>query len=131
MVSAREGWAVGGSAEAPTSSLILHYMNGTWYHETSPVYIPLSDLTMVSATEGWAVGGGQMAVPGGCHVTEKRGERNILLHYTHGEWQAQHSPTNAVLRSITMIPDVGGFLGGWDHLFSYQQNQWQSQSYTP
>jgi hypothetical protein len=65
MLSADEGWALGGSRRDPTTSVLLHYQNGAWQPIPSPAPIPLTDLAMVSETEGWALGGDYFQVPFG------------------------------------------------------------------
>jgi len=61
MVSASDGWAVGGNG------VILHYSGGSWSVVTSPTTDNLRSVFMVSASDGWAVGFGG---PG------------TILHYT-------------------------------------------------
>jgi photosystem II stability/assembly factor-like uncharacterized protein len=55
MVSANDGWAVGGFIG---SSAIMHWDGTNWTSVTSPATDWLQDVAMVSATEGWAVGYG-------------------------------------------------------------------------
>ena len=63
MVSAGEGWAVGGSGT------ILHYSGGSWNIVTSPTTNMLYSAFMVTASDGWVVG-----------------ESGTILHYTGGSW---------------------------------------------
>jgi photosystem II stability/assembly factor-like uncharacterized protein len=52
MLSASEGWSVG------QQGTILHYSDGLWSKDTSPISGDLRSVSMVSPTDGWAVGDG-------------------------------------------------------------------------
>lgn len=108
MVSATEGWAVGGycgcgtgrGSNSPSGSLILHYQNGVWSEATNPSH-PLSqylfDIAMSSATEGWAAGFG-----------------GTLLHYSGGAWTVTNGPTTRGLISLSLSSATDGWAVGDD-----------------
>lgn len=123
MVSATEGWAVGGYcgcgiAHGPGSnpgSLILHYQNGVWSEVTSPSH-PLSqflfDIAMPSATEGWATGFG-----------------GTLLHYSGGVWTATHAPTTKGVLSLSLTSETDGWaVGDQGTLLQLQYGAWSLYS---
>lgn len=85
MVSAGEGWAVGGPPGG--GGTILHYSNGSWQIAASPTSRTLRSVSMVSASEGWAVG-----------------DFSTILHYTGGSWQAVQSPTTNFLCRCSWSP---------------------------
>jgi hypothetical protein len=68
MVSADDGWAVGGGgANCPSQpSVILHWNGIAWGEIVSPVSQTLNSVAMTSANEGWAVG-----------------DAGTILHYTN------------------------------------------------
>ena len=70
MVSASDGWAVGGCGT------ILHYTGSQWAQVNSPTCSDLYSVAMVSASDGWAVG-----------------DSGTILHYTGGQWTVVNSPT--------------------------------------
>ncbi|MGZ6361972.1 MAG: hypothetical protein ACXWP0_09850, partial [Ktedonobacterales bacterium] len=92
MVSAFEGWAVGGQAwntsrndEGSGTTMLYHYKDGRW----TPVYIPISDpaisdgsypvlqaVSMRSATDGWAAGS-----------FVKGAVKAFFLHYDGTSWK--------------------------------------------
>ncbi|HEY7355111.1 MAG TPA: hypothetical protein VH590_01560, partial [Ktedonobacterales bacterium] len=79
MVSADEGWAVGGmysglligaNGIAPArQGFILHYSGGKWTPVSSPTSHALEAIQMISPDEGWAVG-----------------DNVTILHYAQGHW---------------------------------------------
>jgi len=98
MVSASDGWIVGGVGVIGGDGVLLHYSAGSW----QPVALPsgikqLNAIQMLSANEGWAVG--------------INGE---ILHYSQGQWQAVNSPTPDAIFSIAMLPNGSE---GWAGIF--------------
>ena len=118
MVSATEGWAIGGycgcgSAQGTSQpgSLILHYQNGVWSEVTSPSH-PLSqylfDLAMSSATEGWAIGVG-----------------GALLRYSDGAWTAVNGPTTKGVLSLSLTSEADGWaVGDQGTILQLQYGAW-------
>ncbi|HEX8033162.1 MAG TPA: zf-HC2 domain-containing protein [Ktedonobacterales bacterium] len=119
MVSATEGWAVGGycgcgNVQGPSSnsgSLILHYQNGVWSEVTNPSH-PLSqdlfDIAMSSATEGWAVGFG-----------------GALLHYSSGVWTTINVPTTKGILSLSVTNETDGWaVGDQGTILQLQYGAW-------
>lgn len=104
MVSATEGWAVGGTRPDPNYSpiqdgtptpnyrdpVLAHYHDGVWRLVALPAFVQqlsrnglsivLNSVSMVSADEGWAAGGSVLP-PNADGMTI-----GVLLHYTHGRW---------------------------------------------
>jgi photosystem II stability/assembly factor-like uncharacterized protein len=108
MVSANEGWAVGGSGS------ILHYTNGTWRSIPGPTIGVLKSISMISAEEGWAVG-----------FSSNQGA--IILHYLDGIWQTVSSPTTIPLHAVFMISaDEGWAVGGYSYTPSYHCTKFQA-----
>ena len=128
MVSATDGWAVGGSSDG--KQIALHYTEGAW----QPVALPgennapgvYDSVHMRSAAEGWIV------------FTHNKNNQGIaidsLLHLANGHWSAVDSP-------ITSIPDVlpvaqneawmaGTIVGSQQTpaLYHYQAGSWTSAS---
>lgn len=105
MVSADEGWAVGGVNG--TSGLILHYQHGAWSEESYHPRGELNAIAMVSPTEGWAVGG----MPG---EDPQTGLSNVktLLHYQHGVWTTIPSATSGILQTLAMSSASEGWAAG-------------------
>ena len=124
MVSAAEGWAVGTQHLAGADGerpLLLHYTNGTWSDESSPLDIlPARDsyigvLSFSSPSDGWLV------------VSEYAGqdkmaaEHPVLLHYTGGRWTRVNLPTvpgrvATVINGLTMVSPQEGWAVGTDWL---------------
>lgn len=104
MVSANEGWAVGGGGT------ILHYSNGSWQIAPSPTSRILRSVAMVSASEGWAVG-----------------DFGTIVHYAAGTWQAVASPTTNGLLSVYMVSANDGWaVGGGGVILRYTGGSWQT-----
>ena len=55
MVSADDGWALGGTSSTPATT-ILHWDGFAWNFASNPTTSRLTSVGMVSATDGWAVG---------------------------------------------------------------------------
>ena len=123
MVSDSEGWAVGtqslvgADGERP---LLLHYMNGTWSEESSPLdALPVRDsyigaLSFSSPNDGW------LAVSEYAGQDKMATEHPVLLHYSGGKWTRVNLPTISgrvamVINGLTMVsPQEGWAVGtGW------------------
>lgn len=92
MVSADEGWAVGGTLGLYDKGVVLHYTNGTW---TAVANVPtdgLWSLSMVSATEGW---GGSID--------------GSFLHLHDGTVTKVSSPTDHPIYGISMVSPTEGW----------------------
>jgi len=94
MVSADEGWAIGGVVDPTTleagESFILHYHNCVWAPISTSIPVAgLSSLSMGSATDGWAVG------------NTNGGGAPFALHYTGGVWKQVTPPGESVLNGST------------------------------
>lgn len=105
MLSATDGWAVGGNS-------ILHYSNGAWRLASSfpddPEHsVGLKSIAMVSATEGWIAG---------YQMDPATGDGSLLLHYLHGTWTPVHLPSfdqpRATIESVSMLPSGEGWAVG-------------------
>jgi hypothetical protein len=82
MVSATEGWAVGGDPCWCRQPFALHFSGDNWQPAAIPLPSGVGELRivrMLNATEGWTLG-----------VTSKYD--NMLLHYRHGAWTAVTLP---------------------------------------
>jgi hypothetical protein len=99
MVSATEGWAVGGDPSSSGQPIALRHTGGTWQRVT--VSMPAgfaavcTAVRMLNADEGWI-----LAIPG------KTGHSQFgasLLHYHNGAW----TPVAAPLADIISIAPVG------------------------
>lgn len=108
MVSATEGWAVGGTVPDPNYSpeqdgtpkpnyrdpVLAHYHDGVWTIEALPaavqhlsrigLSIVLNSVSMISSDEGWAGGGSVLPQGSGWQVDGVT--VGVLLHYVHGTW---------------------------------------------
>ncbi len=108
MLSATEGWAVGGN-------MVLHYTGGAWtLAETLPqdaqTYDSLTRIAMVSPTEGWALG---------IQSDPTAGDTPFLLHYLRGAWTPVHlavfDQPRVDLESISMLPTGEGWIVGGEY----------------
>ncbi len=107
MISASEGWAVGGTRGVP---LFLHYTGGQWERITHAIGgsfqandVLLTKVAMVSATEGWAVGSYH-----DLHNTLF----GLVLHFTGGRWMPQVSLPNESLNGLAMLSASDGWAVG-------------------
>ncbi len=107
MVSASDGWAVGGGSVDP---LILHYTGGQWERITNPTggALPhgeatLAQVVMVSATEGWAVGS---------YTDFSNNLFGLILHYTGGIWTVQKTLSGDQLNGLAMLSASDGWAVG-------------------
>jgi hypothetical protein len=126
MVSADEGWVVGGTRFNPTESVILHYQHGQWTRVASPITFPLNDIAMVSSAEGWAVGGDFFRVPLNCPGTHQTVMMNALLHYANGTWTRIPAPTDEALQGISMVAADDGWIVGWNTFLRYANGMWEA-----
>ncbi len=104
VLSATEGWAVGGFTDFNnhTFGLILHYTNGLWKRQTFPnVY--LSGLAMLSPREGWAVGT--------TSLTPGPSQKGVLLHYADGSWASIPAFGSALTQVVMTSPGNGWVVG--------------------
>ena len=133
MVSAGEGWVVGGWGT------ILHYTGGSWNTVTSLTPNPLGSVFMVSASEGSAVGyltilhysGGswsnytttyELHSVSMVNPTEgwAVGDDGTILHYSGGSWSPVKSPTTNELWSVFMVSASDGWaVGGAGTILHY------------
>jgi len=98
MVSDTEGWAVG------DVGTILHYVNGSWILEPSPVTSDLWDIDMVSATEGWAIS------------IQDDNDQSAILYYDGNSWQVAGSITGSNLYAISVLNRYTGYIVGYKGL---------------
>jgi hypothetical protein len=96
MVSATEGWAVGGTPSRSDRPFALHYTSGQWQE----VAIPLPSgsgtfikVRMLNANEGWILASPSKLIQ----------FNNVLLHYHAGAW----TPVALPFDNITDIAPVG------------------------
>ena len=123
MVSATEGWAIGTQSTAASDNewpLLLHYVNGTWSKEVSPLEtLPGRDsyigaLSFLSPEDGW------LTVSEYAGQDKMAADHPVLLHYTGGRWTQVVLPTvpgrvAVVINGLTMVsPQEGWAVGtGW------------------
>jgi hypothetical protein len=93
-----------------TSSVFLHFLNGTWSVAQSFPHTLLNGLAMTSADDGWAIGYRQKASDGRAINT------GTSFHYAHGVWTetpgAIGQPTEVGAAIIFDRPTDGGVLLG-------------------
>jgi hypothetical protein len=93
MVSAKEGWAVGGDPTASGQPIALRYAGGKWQRVT--ISMPagftgvFTTVRMLNADEGWI-----LAIPGKMSRSQFR---NSLLHYHNGAWTPVALPFSDVI----------------------------------
>ncbi|HEV7128766.1 MAG TPA: hypothetical protein VGN32_15150 [Ktedonobacterales bacterium] len=139
MLSASEGWAVGGyctcghSRDVPTSTLsgalILYYHAGVWAFQTAALQASTSPepflggdllaVSMISPTEGWAVGVG-----------------STIVHYSLGSWSPEASPSrlppgatqpSPSLLGIAMVSATQGWVvGDQGTLLRFDNGDWEA-----
>jgi hypothetical protein len=95
MVSATDGWAVGGQWPYDNSSILLHWDGVQWTPFPSPTSNTLFSIIMLSATDGWAVGFG-----------------GTILHWDGRAWILSPSPTTREIASVDMINSSDGWAVG-------------------
>lgn len=101
MISETEGWTVG------AEGTILHYVNGSWIQQPSPVDINLYDVDMVSSDEGWAIGRDNTVLGPDFIVC-----RSTILRYTNAVWQVVGSFDGPCLRKISVPNSHTGLIVG-------------------
>jgi hypothetical protein len=95
MVSATDGWAVGGEGT------MLHWDGTRWQPVASPTTISFHSIDMVSARDGWIVGG------------DGWGGQGIILHWDGEAWQEVPLPATLTLRSVSMVSKDDGWAVGF------------------
>lgn len=75
MVSAKDGWAVGGELGATTGGVLLHYTGTIWSAAGEPVPYGVTQVATLPDGEAWAFAFGSDTNP---HAA--------LLHYRNGNW---------------------------------------------
>ena len=110
MLSASEGWAVGGIGTTP---VILHYTGGSWVQVPAPATGGvLRSVFMIDSGNGWAVG-----------------DHGAILHYSGLSWGVVASPNPNNLRSVFMVGGSDGWaVGDAGTILRYQVGQWISYS---
>jgi hypothetical protein len=106
MVSANEGWAVGGNGT------ILHYNGSSWSEVDSPTSDALFGVDMVSANEGWAVGD------------------QAILRYNGDSWLYFNNPLSCQLRSVDMVSADEGWVAGITYSYSGRIMHYDGSSWT-
>ena len=145
MVSAAEGWAVGGTkpdlSYSPVQDgtprpnyidpVLAHYHDGAWQIVALPaavqtlshhgLSIVLYGISMVSAEEGWAVGG-SVIPPNAEGMTV-----GVLLHYTHGTWTLAAGGTSdtPVFSIVRMRNATDGWAAGGSAVYHFDGREWQ------
>jgi len=138
MVSATDGWAVGGFGG---SNIIMHWDGYGWTEISSPAASgALESVDMVSATDGWAVGGGAILHWNGSSWTEVSsptanwlgsvdmvsatdgwavGRNGTILHWNGGTWTVVSSPTTNRLFAVDIVTATDGWIVGEDGTISH------------
>jgi photosystem II stability/assembly factor-like uncharacterized protein len=131
MVSAGEGWAVGGELNLRTElyeAVILHYDGDQWLVDTSlsPYElegIRLDSVHMASSEEGWAVGKKRRRA-----MEEEEG---VILHYDGTGWsilsedELRPPLSPPPLRAVYMVSsDEGWAVGELGTIFHYYDGRW-------
>jgi hypothetical protein len=114
MVSANDGWAVGGAGGCnsgdPVTGSIMRWDGNTW---SLFVILPdraLYSVTMVSANDGWAVGNY-------CHFSWVDGAPtwdtdSVIMRWNGSSWNEVSSPTYLTLDSVSMVSADDGWAVG-------------------
>lgn len=153
MVSATDGWAVGGYftfVRWDGESWKLHAENMLFSHSANSI-------DMVSSTDGWAGGSqGKLMRWDGENWTEYEhelgtetimsidmvsatdgwavGSGGIILHWDGDNWNSVNSPTDVVLRTVQMLSSTDGWAVGsatTKVVLHYDSNEWTSVSDVP
>jgi photosystem II stability/assembly factor-like uncharacterized protein len=101
MISATEGWAVGGSGT------ILHWQNGAWSRVTSPTKYDLESVSMISTTDGWAGGWG-----------------GRILHWNGSIWELAPQLDQFVFLAMDMISATEGWAAGLQGIAHWNGGTW-------
>ncbi|NLE44672.1 MAG: hypothetical protein GX620_08110, partial [Chloroflexi bacterium] len=100
MLSAYDGWAVGGNGYG-TGGTILRWNGSRWNAVPSPVTTELSSIDMLSSTEGWAAGYGS------------------ILHWNGVLWHSVSIPAGVQVSAIGMASASDGWAQGNGVLLRY------------
>lgn len=105
MVSATDGWAVGGFEPF---AFILHWNGQTWQITYQMREVRLTSVTMASPTDGWAVGyhirwDGRVWVDGA----------SLILRWNGLNWQPVSSPDVGPLYDVAAIAPNAAWAVGW------------------
>lgn len=102
MVSATDGWIVGGGGSSQEStSVILRYQEGEWKEFPNPTTLPLLAVHVVSPDEAWAVGGVSFRQP-----------QSVILHFRRGEWASVPNPAQIPLSDVSVSSAGEGWAVG-------------------
>ncbi|HEX8035595.1 MAG TPA: hypothetical protein VF510_17185 [Ktedonobacterales bacterium] len=130
MISANEGWAVGGTVELSVgdAAVIEHYVGGRWSVFSrpnasiwgSPGHPSLHAIAMVSASEGWAAGQRVQRDWAGSEAPLYNDvAHSLLLHYEGGRWTEVAVPNLLTIKEIALVAPGEGWAaadGGLLHL---------------
>jgi hypothetical protein len=111
MVSATDGWAVGGGSyvgceqSQENCSLIVYWNGSTWSTVANPSPYGLLGISMLSASDGWAVGGSQFYCPAETNCS-------IISRWNGTQWSRLDSPTTKSLYAIAMNSATDGWAVG-------------------
>ena len=110
MVSAAEGWAVGGGGT------ILRFASGRWDAAPGPGGDQLNKVALVQGTQqAWAVG-----VSG------------VILHYDGSAWSSVENPAEAQLADVVMVSaNKGWAVGMGGAILQYDGDTWQAVEGNP
>jgi hypothetical protein len=124
MVSADEGWAVGGGFSSSDSNyvpsaFILHYSGGRWTRYGSLMRdAELSAVQMLSPTDGW-IGGSS----GGPDVVANPAT-SLMLHYDGTRWIPVQVPPVVSITRLDVLSATDGWATGEDKILHYDGQQW-------
>lgn len=110
MISANDGWAIGGVHYDRDNYIwlgtILHWDGSVWESYENPAEGYLFSIDMISATDGWAVG-----------HSGTQSNYSIVLHWNGAKWNSVSVPTNEQLNSVSMISATDGWIVGSNGTF--------------
>lgn len=136
MISANEGWAVGGAypgggtaiSSAPYAAVIEHYIGGRWSVFSRPNasiwdssgHPSLHAIAMVSASEGWAAGQRvHREIRGSEAAALVDSAHSLMLQYVGGRWTEVAVPDLLTINEIALVAPGEGWAaadGGLLHL---------------
>lgn len=93
MVSANDGWIVGGGYYE--SGVILHWDGNAWTEVSNPVETGLLSVDMVTADDGWAVG-----------------LEGVILHWDGVSWTQVPHPYAGPIYAVDMLSSADGWFTG-------------------
>lgn len=143
MLSATQGWSVGGAVFAPSfgwgPAVIEAYQAGTWQvshivmdKATPPRWPVFYCLAMTSAQDGW-IGGAWMHYGPPSQSTGDAGTieyptvpATLLLHYHAGQWTYAQAPDVGALHSLAMVNQDEGWAAADGGLLHYSGGQWRA-----